>query len=57
MTTPLRMTSAVRLDDLIDAITKTRSDALDQLYRARATFLASYARYAEQVSRIASWHR
>src|SRR5450755_1583311 len=31
MTTPLRMTSAVRLDDLIDAITKTHSDALDQL--------------------------
>jgi ClpA/ClpB-like protein len=31
MTTPLRMTNAVRLDDLIDAITKTHSDALDQL--------------------------
>jgi Clp amino terminal domain, pathogenicity island component len=31
MTTPLRMTGAVRLDDLIDAITKTHSDALDQL--------------------------
>src|ERR1035441_4118984 len=31
MTTPLRMTSAVRLDDLIDAITKTHSNALDQL--------------------------
>jgi hypothetical protein len=25
------MTNAVRLDDLIDAITKTHSDALDQL--------------------------
>jgi ATP-dependent Clp protease ATP-binding subunit ClpA len=31
MTTPLHMTNAVRLDDLIDAITKTHSDALDQL--------------------------
>src|ERR1017187_3336546 len=31
MTTPLRMTSAVRLDDLIDAINKTHSDALEQL--------------------------
>jgi hypothetical protein len=31
MTAPLRMTNAVRLDDLIDAITKTHSDALDQL--------------------------
>jgi hypothetical protein len=31
MTTPLRMTSTVRLDDLIDAITKAHSDALDQL--------------------------
>src|ERR1017187_5140533 len=31
MTTPPRMTNAVRLDDLIDAITKTHSDALDQL--------------------------
>ena len=31
MTTPIRVTNAVRLDDLIDAITKTHSDALDQL--------------------------
>src|SRR5580698_3434922 len=31
MTTPLRMTNAVRLDDLIDAITKTHSGPLDQL--------------------------
>jgi hypothetical protein len=31
MTTPLLITNAVRLDDLIDAITKTHSDALDQL--------------------------
>src|ERR1700683_4425137 len=31
MTTPLLVTSAVRLDDLIDAIKKTHSDALDQL--------------------------
>src|SRR5580700_10908336 len=31
MTTPTPMTNAVRLDDLIDAITKTHSDALDQL--------------------------
>jgi hypothetical protein len=31
MTTPVRMTSTVRLDDLIDAITKAHSDALDQL--------------------------
>ena len=31
MTTPRLMTNAVRLDDLIDAITKTHSDALDQL--------------------------
>jgi hypothetical protein len=31
MTTPLRMTGVVRLDDLIEAITKTHSDALDQL--------------------------
>lgn len=31
MATPLRITNAVRLDDLIDAITKTHSDALDQL--------------------------
>src|SRR5580698_5090533 len=34
MTTPLHMTNAVRLDDLIDAITKTHSDALDQLSSA-----------------------
>jgi hypothetical protein len=31
MTEPLRMTNPVRLDDLIDAITKVHSDALDQL--------------------------
>jgi Clp amino terminal domain, pathogenicity island component len=31
MTTPLRMTGTVRLDDLIDAITKAHSDTLDQL--------------------------
>jgi hypothetical protein len=31
MTTPVRMTSPVRLDDLIDAITKTHSGPLDQL--------------------------
>jgi hypothetical protein len=31
MTTPPRTTSAVRLDDLIDAITRVHSDALDQL--------------------------
>src|SRR5260370_15633378 len=31
MTTPLRMTNPVRLDDLIEAITKVHSDALDQL--------------------------
>ena len=31
MTDPLRMTNPVRLDDLIDAITKVHSDALDQL--------------------------
>src|ERR1700677_2072466 len=31
MTTPLHMTNPVRLDDLIDAITKTHSDAHDQL--------------------------
>src|SRR5580658_4162109 len=31
MTTPLRMTNAVRLDDLIQAIKKTHSAALDQL--------------------------
>jgi hypothetical protein len=34
MTTPTPMTNAVRLDDLIDAITKTHSDALDQLSSA-----------------------
>ncbi len=31
MSDPLRMTTPVRLDDLIDAITKVHSDALDQL--------------------------
>jgi hypothetical protein len=31
MTDPVRMTSPVRLDDLIDAITKVHSNALDQL--------------------------
>jgi hypothetical protein len=31
MTTPVRMTSPVRLDDLIDAIRKTHSGPLDQL--------------------------
>src|SRR5580704_4895647 len=31
MTTPTPMTNAVRLDDLIDAITKTHSDALQRL--------------------------
>src|SRR4029450_13829380 len=31
MTDPVRMTNPVRLDDLIDAITKVHSDALDQL--------------------------
>jgi hypothetical protein len=31
MTTPVRMTSPVRLDDLIDAITKTHPGPLDQL--------------------------
>jgi hypothetical protein len=31
MTDPLRMTDPVRLDDLIDAITKVHSDPLDQL--------------------------
>jgi hypothetical protein len=31
MTHPVRMTSPVRLDDLIDAITKVHSNALDQL--------------------------
>src|ERR1700681_4757194 len=31
MTTPFRMTGAVRLDDLIEAIKKVHSDALDQL--------------------------
>ena len=31
MTDPVRTTSPVRLDDLIDAITKVHSDALDQL--------------------------
>jgi Clp amino terminal domain, pathogenicity island component len=31
MTTPLRMTSPVRLDDLIEAIKKSRSDVLEQL--------------------------
>jgi hypothetical protein len=31
MTTPVRMTNPVRLDDLIEAITKVHSDALDQL--------------------------
>lgn len=31
MVTPVRMTNPVRLDDLIDAITKVHSDALDQL--------------------------
>lgn len=31
MTEPLQMTSPVRLDDLIDAITKVHPDALDQL--------------------------
>jgi hypothetical protein len=31
MTEPVRMTNPVRLDDLIDAITKVHSDALDQL--------------------------
>jgi Clp amino terminal domain, pathogenicity island component len=31
MTIPVRMTSPVRLDDLINAITKVHSDALDQL--------------------------
>src|SRR4051794_13157777 len=31
MTEPARMTSPVRLDDLIDAITRVHSDALDQL--------------------------
>src|SRR4030088_1934107 len=31
MTTPVRMTNPVRLDDLIEAITKVPSDALDQL--------------------------
>ena len=31
MTDPVRMTNRVRLDDLIDAITKVHSDALDQL--------------------------
>src|SRR5687767_4697782 len=31
MTDPARMTNPVRLDDLIDAITKVHSDALDQL--------------------------
>ena len=31
MTDPVRMTSPVRLDDLIDAITKLHSNALDQL--------------------------
>src|SRR5215212_6110443 len=31
MTDPVRMTTAVRLDDLIAAITKVHTDALDQL--------------------------
>jgi hypothetical protein len=31
MTEPVQMTNPVRLDDLIDAITKVHSDALDQL--------------------------
>src|SRR5438309_11712426 len=31
MVTPVRMTNPVRLDDLIDAIKKVHSDALDQL--------------------------
>jgi Clp amino terminal domain, pathogenicity island component len=34
MTTPTPMTNAVRLDDLIDAITTAHSDALDQLSSA-----------------------
>src|SRR5215210_4749316 len=34
MADPVRMTHPVRLDDLIDAITKVHSDALDQLSSA-----------------------
>ena len=34
MTQPVKMTNHVRLDDLIDAITKVHSDALDQLSNA-----------------------
>src|SRR6202011_6412841 len=34
MATPVRMTNPVRLDDLIEAITKVHSDALDQLTEA-----------------------
>lgn len=34
MTTPIRMTSPVRLDDLIEAIKKTNTHALDQLSNA-----------------------
>jgi hypothetical protein len=37
MSDPVRMSSSVRLDDLIDAITRTHSDALDQLSDAVLT--------------------
>jgi hypothetical protein len=34
MTTPIRMTGTVRLDDLINAITQVHADPLDQLSNA-----------------------
>jgi hypothetical protein len=40
MTTPMQMTNPVRLDDLIDALKKTHTDALDQL--AGAVVLADH---------------